>query len=148
MTTRKEFLFESFACENSAATPEAFLPVNLADFWLNGILSSQLSGTESARTISNSIIDHACRVLVDAIGEPMEPRHHDIYLQELMLEKLFRINQKAAITNSAFDYLPAAVSDIFDGPHYSPEHMATLMQLVGGAIEWEKRWTVDGVRPA
>jgi hypothetical protein len=148
VATKKEFLYESFACENTGAAPEAFLPVNLADFWLNGILGSQLSGSESAQSISNAMIEHACQVLVGASGGQMEPRHCDIYLQELILEKLYRINQKAAITNSAFEYLPADVSDIFDGPHYSPEHMATLMKLVGGAIEWEKRWTVDGVRGA
>ena len=148
METKREFRYESFACEKRGAKPEAFLPENLSDFWLNAIFNSYLSGNESAITISNSIVELACNALVNAIGGDIERRHHDIYLQELMLEIMSRINKKAAITNSAFDYVPAAVNDIFDGPQYSPEHMATLMKLLEGAIEWEKRWTAGSVQLA
>jgi hypothetical protein len=77
---------------------------------------------------------------VKELGEEPEGLHVDLFLQELILEKLDRINSKAGVTNSGFAYIPAEIDEIFTGPHYSVEHMATLLQLVAGAIEWEKRW--------
>lgn len=114
---KRAFIYESFALENKDAKPEAYLPENLADFWIDGVLNSLLSGSESAIDISNSIINLACTVLAMEIGEGIVQKHRDIYLQEIIMEKLSRINRKAAITNSSFDYIPAEVDNIFTGPH-------------------------------
>ena len=144
----REFSYETFASGNKDSNPDSLLPQNLDSFWIDEILNARLSCDKSAISIINSIINFACTVLVAETGKEMEQIYPDIYLQELLLEKLARINKKAAITNSAFDYIPAETDNIFTGPHYSPEHMATLMKLVAGAIEWEKRWSGHSIEAA
>jgi len=140
-TIQKEFLYEVFARDHKEVSPEAYLPKNLHTFWIDAILEAKLSDDVSKQSISSAIITLACTVLVQELGEQLDELHRDLFLQELILEKLDRINIKAGVTNSGFAYVPAELDEIFTGPHYSAEHMATLLKLVAGALEWEKRWT-------
>jgi hypothetical protein len=140
-TIQKESLYEAFARDHKEAIPEAYLPKNLHTFWIDAILEAKLSDDVSKQSISSAIISFACTVLVQELGEELDGLHTDLFLQELILEKLDRINIKAGVTNSGFAYVAAEMDEIFTGPHYSAEHMATLLKLVAGAFEWEKRWT-------
>jgi hypothetical protein len=140
-TARKDFSYETFAVEHEGLKPEALLPKNLDIYWIDEILCSQLSDDQSAKEVARSIVTFACAVLLKEFGEELDELHLDLYLQELLLEKLERINTKAGVSNNGFAYIPAEVDDIFTGPHYSAEHIASLLKLVAGAIEWEKRWT-------
>jgi hypothetical protein len=139
-TIQRESLCDAFTREHKEVSPEAYLPKNLSAFWLDAILEGKLSDAVTKQSISSAIIICACTVLVREIGEELDELHLDLFLQELILEKLDRINLKAGVTNSGFAYVPAEIDEIFTGPRYSAEHMATLLKLVAGAIEWEKRW--------
>lgn len=139
-TTQKEFSYEVFACEHKSLRAGVFLPKNLDVFWIDEILDARLSDDVSKKSISTAIITLACTVLAKELGEEPDELHMDLFLQELILEKLERINIKAGVTNSGFAYVPAEIDEIFTGPHYSAGHMATLLKLVAGTIEWEKRW--------
>jgi len=142
-TIQKESLYEAFAREHKEVSPEAYLPKNLPTFWLDAILEAKLSDAVSKESASSAIITFACAVLVKELGEELDQLHLDLFLQELILEKLDRINVKAGVTNSGFAYVPAEMDEIFTGPRYSAEHMTTLLKLVAGAIEWEKRWLLQ-----
>jgi hypothetical protein len=138
-TTERAFLLDNFICDMAKLGPESYLPHNLDIFWIDGILSGKLSEDAAESEISASIIRHACMVLLKDFQEESDHLHEDLYLQELMLEKLERINNKAGVTNTGFAYVPADTDDIFSGPRYSPEHLSMLLKLVAGALEWEKR---------
>jgi hypothetical protein len=138
--TGKQFSYEAFTRENDGSDPETLLPKNLDIFWIDAILGAQLCDDALAKDVAKAIITFACAVLVRGFGGEPGELHSDLYLQELLLEKLDRINTKAGVTNSGFAYLPAEVDDIFTGPHYSAQHMANLLKLVSGALDWEKRW--------
>jgi len=140
-TTQKEFLYEAFVCEHKMVRPEEYLPKNIEAFWIDEILDAELSDDVSKKSISTAIITFACSELAKELGEEPDELLRDLFLQELILEKLERINIKAGVTNSGFAYVAAEIDEIFTGPHYSAEHMATLLRLVAGTIEWEKRWT-------
>jgi hypothetical protein len=141
--TGKQFSYEAFTRDNEGSNPEALLPKNLDIFWIDAILGAQLCDDTQAKEVAKAIITFACAVLVQEFGEKASELYHDLYLQELLLEKLDRINSKAGVTNSGFAYLPAEIDDIFTGPHYSAQHMANLLKLVAGALDWEKRWTEE-----
>jgi hypothetical protein len=136
-----DFTCETFINDHQKVSPEAYLPKNLSVFWIDAILDAHLSLDASRKSISSAIITFACSALVQELGEELDELHLELFLQELILEKLERINIKAGVTNSGFVYFPAELDEIFTGPHYSAEHMVTLLKLVAGAIEWEKRWS-------
>jgi len=138
-TTEREFSYEAFICDITMVGSKSYLPKYLDIFWIDGILTGKLSKDAAANETSASIVRHACSVLLKELKKESNHLHEDLYLQELMLEKLERINIKAGVTNTGFAYVPADLNDIFNGPRYSPEHMARLLKLVEGAIEWEKR---------
>jgi hypothetical protein len=137
-TIQKDFSYEAFASDHKRA--DAYLPKNLQSFWIDEILEAKLSDDASRNSVCSALISCACTALVKELGEELDDLHRDLFLQELILEKLDRINIKAGVTNSGFAYVPAELDEIFTGPHYSAEHMATLLKLVAGAVEWEKRW--------
>jgi hypothetical protein len=137
--TERAFLLEGFISDMAKLGPESCLPKNLDIFWIDGILTGKLSEDVAEKETSASIIRHACNVLLKDFQEEPNHLHEDLYLQELMLEKLERINIKAGVTNTGFAYVPADMDDLFTGPRYSPEHMSMLLKLVAGALEWEKR---------
>lgn len=133
------FSYQAFACDERTLWPEACLPKNLDGFWLDGILKAKLSELKSENDLCNAIIRYACSVLLRDFSEEPDPLHEDLYLQELMLEKLERINVKAGVSNTGFAYVPAELDDIFTGPHYNDDHMTMLLKMVAGAFEWEQR---------
>lgn len=132
------FSFEGFITEHENLPAECFLPSKLGSFWIDGVLNSLASGRAEDAAVGYRIIHFACTILLCELVSECTAEHTDLFLQELMLERVERINLKAGITNSGLMYMASDIESVFSGVRYSEEDKARLLNMVVGAIKWEK----------
>jgi len=123
----KVFSIEEHADKLPSSRPHAFLPKNLTNFWIDGILDAANSDDDALHDTALIMAIRSCQVIKRGgeIAEEEIHDHADFYLYEILKEKFSRAG--------AIRYLPAKLEGFFSGLTNPGETTSDQLKIIDKA---------------